>query len=262
MSTNDLDARIQRYYREQFDEDARLTSRSAQGPLEFDRTQALLRDRIPDGASVVDIGGGTGRHAAALQRRQCVVELLDPIPGHVDAARGLGIPARVGDARDLPFPDGAFDAALLLGPLYHLDAAGRQAALSEAVRVTRPGGLIAAVGLSRLVSFQAVSAERDASAPFPAAWTELLASGTPSPTLRFPAGHFHTAEELASELSAAGVTQVVVHGVEGPAGLFLEGIATADAELVAAARVIADAASSTPAIRDQSAHLLAVGTVG
>ncbi len=36
-----IDAAIQTYYAEQFDEDTRLTTRSAQGELEFIRTQEL-----------------------------------------------------------------------------------------------------------------------------------------------------------------------------------------------------------------------------
>jgi len=38
---------------------------------------------------------------------------------------------------------------LLLGPLYHLDDAGRASALEEAHRVLRPGGLLAAAAISR-----------------------------------------------------------------------------------------------------------------
>ncbi|MGY0005028.1 hypothetical protein [Micromonospora sp. I033] len=42
----------------------------------------------------------------------------DVVPAHVAAARAAypGITATVGDARDLPLPDGSADATLLLGP--------------------------------------------------------------------------------------------------------------------------------------------------
>jgi SAM-dependent methyltransferase len=61
--------------------------------------------------------------------------------------------ARVGDARELPDPDGSFDAALLLGPLYHLtEREDRVVALREASRVVRPGGPVFAVGISRFAS--------------------------------------------------------------------------------------------------------------
>lgn len=55
----------------------------------------------------------------------------------------------VGDARSLPWPDATYGAALLAGPLYHLPPADRARALREAVRVVRPGGVVAAVAINR-----------------------------------------------------------------------------------------------------------------
>jgi SAM-dependent methyltransferase len=95
--------------------------------LEFLRTQELLRARLPPPpAEVVDVGGGSGIHAAWLAEDGYTVTLVDPVPAHVrlarelSAERGLGFTARVGDARDLDLPDESADACLLLGPLYHL----------------------------------------------------------------------------------------------------------------------------------------------
>ena len=55
------------------------------------------------------------------------VHLLDIVPSHVQEAKRNGIRAAVGDARALPVVDGDYDAALLLGPLYHLLHGGRSA---------------------------------------------------------------------------------------------------------------------------------------
>ncbi len=45
------------------------------------------------------------------------------------------------------------DAVLLLGPLYHLpERADRLAALAEARRVLRPGGVVFAAAISRFAS--------------------------------------------------------------------------------------------------------------
>lgn len=77
---------------------------------------------------------------------------------------------------------------LLLGPLYHLiDPADRAAALTEAVRVTRPGGLVAAAAISRHAA--------------------LLYDPQ-----GFTNAHFHRAGELAAELEWAGLDGVVVYG--------------------------------------------------
>ena len=116
------------------------TDRITTGPgrLEPTRTQEILRRHLPrPPANLLDIGGGTGAHAAWLAADGNRGELLDVVPEHVAAARlaedGLAVTARLGDARELPVADDAFDAALLLGPLYHLtEREDRLTALREA----------------------------------------------------------------------------------------------------------------------------------
>ena len=66
-------------------------------------------------------------------------------------AKGLeNLSAAQGDATNLgAFPDDAFDAVLALGPMYHLYAPEDwNRALDEAIRVTKPGGLIFTAFLS------------------------------------------------------------------------------------------------------------------
>ncbi|MCW4460075.1 class I SAM-dependent methyltransferase [Microbacterium sp. MPKO10] len=254
-----IDDRIRTYYRDQFDEDARLTTRSAQGRIEHRRTQELIAEYVVSGR-VLDIGGATGVHALPLQKRGLEVELIEPVPEQVEMARAAGISARVGDARDLPFADDEFDAALMLGPLYHLaDGNDRQTALRQAMRVTRSGGYLFAAALSRAVAFQAATLTRDTRMTDDLA--NLFEKGRPLPGGRFPAGHFHTAEELASEITEAGLELVDIHGVEGPAGLLAEQLSVDDDETVDAAHMLARAGSVMPGLRDLSIHLLAIARV-
>ncbi|MGB3376718.1 MAG: class I SAM-dependent methyltransferase [Microbacterium sp.] len=258
---DDIDACIQTYYGEVFDEHVRLTTRSAQGPLEFQRTQQIIREHVRSGR-VLDVGGGAGIHSRALMDAGLAVEMIDPVPRHVEQAQAVGVAASVGDARDLRFPDDSFDAVVMLGPLYHLSSReDRLRALREAARVVRSGGVVLAAGLSRYVAFGAASLGRTVPSPIPGEWAALIAEGTPGSGLRFPAGHFHTAEELQAELESAGMTVIRVAGVEGPGGMFLEGEAEIDGDIRDAALVLARAASDVPGIRDQSAHLIAVGLV-
>ncbi|MBN8423380.1 methyltransferase domain-containing protein [Microbacterium esteraromaticum] len=257
----DIDARIQSFYTSVFDEHARLTTRSAQGPLEYVRTQEIIREHVSAG-TMIDIGGGAGVHARALVDAGYVVEVLDPVSRHVEQARALGLYARVGDARELPFSAGSFDATLLLGPLYHLAAyTDRILALREAARVVGPGGFVFAAGLSRYIAFGQATLGRDVPDPYPGEWVSLAAQGKPADGMRFPAGHFHTAEELASEATAAGLDVIEVVGVEGPAGILLESMVDAGEELSQAALAIARAAADRPGVRDMSAHLIAVARV-
>jgi hypothetical protein len=64
-----VDARILAYYGCEFDEGDRLVGRSGQGVLEFERTQQIVGERVSAGARIIDIGGASGLHAAALAKR-------------------------------------------------------------------------------------------------------------------------------------------------------------------------------------------------
>lgn len=264
-----LDTRVQEYYSGQtgWDEHARLTSLWAQGPVEHTRTQELIRQRLAPGARVLDVGGATGVHAAPLAADGYDVLLVDPVPDQVARAAEHGtFEARVGDARDLAgaglgLGDDEFDAVLLLGPLYHLAArADRLRALREAVRVCRPGGTVAAAAITRLGALVGRGYELFE----PPAWQAVLEHGAPPTDLRFPGGHFHDVAELAAEATEAGLSDVVVHGIEGPAGGALERVpldAPEAPELIHAALTIARALSTTPGVTDMSQHILAIGTV-
>ncbi|MEU6247535.1 methyltransferase domain-containing protein [Glycomyces sp. NPDC047010] len=150
MNEWELEAEIASYY-ERGGERERL-SRNARGRLEFVRMQDLLRRLLPgEGLDVLDVGGATGVHASWLAADGHKVTLVDPVPSQVEVAAQIpGVDAVVGDARDLPCGDAAFDAVLLMGPLYHLtDRGQRVRAVAEARRCARPGGLVAAVTINR-----------------------------------------------------------------------------------------------------------------
>ncbi|MGN7800426.1 class I SAM-dependent methyltransferase [Leifsonia sp. 22587] len=263
MNQQRIDDAIQAFYGRVFDEDARLTSRSAQGRLEFERTQEIVRTATPTPARILDVGGATGVHAAALAADGYEVVLVDPVESHVAAAQRVGtFRAAVGDARQLDFPDGTFDAVLMAGPLYHLASReDRLLALQEARRVSRLGGFVHAAAIPRLTAFAAAALDPALLDEAPDAWLNLLRHGTPVPSLRFPAGHFHTPHELHEELSAAGLADVRVIGLEGPAGLALETTAEVSASDYEAAKRLARTFEETADIRDFSNHLLGTGRV-
>ena len=177
-----------------YDEAGRL----ARNRLELLRTQELLRARLPPApARILDVGGGTGAHAEWLQRDGYAVTLIELVPAHVEAARARGLTARHGDARALAELDASAEATLLLGPLYHLpDAADRARALTEAVRVTRPGGLVFAAAIARTA--WPLYAMRD-DAPLEAL-DATLATGVGDPVGTLPDAYSHHPHELAAEL--------------------------------------------------------------
>ncbi|WP_256838945.1 class I SAM-dependent methyltransferase [Ornithinimicrobium faecis] len=260
MEQAGIDSAIQQYYSSLFDEADRLVERSAQGALEFIRTQELVTERIAAASRIIDIGGATGVHAAHLADEGHSVLLIDPVEAQVDKARERGtFEAHVGDARRLDFESNSFDVALLLGPLYHLHhAADRLLCLREASRVLRPGGWIFAAAIPRFVRHADVSLAKDIPTPYPEEWVRLLERGEPGAQGRFPAGHFHTGEELAQELTDAGLIDVEVHAVEGSAGLALEQVLGTDPDLVEAALTIVRRTGSIPGIRDVTNHMMGI----
>ena len=125
--------------------------------IELARTKELLDRHLPrPPASLLDVGGGPGVYAEWLAERGFQVHLVDGSPLHVEEARNRSkgrFTAAVGDARALDERDAAYDAVLLMGPLYHLtERGGRITALREARRVMRTGGVLVATAISRFAS--------------------------------------------------------------------------------------------------------------
>jgi ubiquinone/menaquinone biosynthesis C-methylase UbiE len=115
----------------------------------FGRLRKEIGDRLETG-SLLDVGCGTGWFLGELARhgtdpsRLHGVDLLD---ARVSAARGSVPGARIeaGDARDLASEDDTFDVVTMICLLSSLGGEDAvEAALAEALRVLRPGGLLTA----------------------------------------------------------------------------------------------------------------------
>jgi SAM-dependent methyltransferase len=237
--------------------------RTPHGRLEFLRTQELLRRVLPPSASVLDVGGGTGVHAEWIAGDGHPVHLIDVVPAHVEAAGRIpGVTAALGDARNLAVEDGSVDVVLLLGPLYHLvDSADRARALAQARRVLRPGGVLAAAGISRYLSVLELGANGVLGGDLVPAVAEVISTGRYDGHAGFTTTHWHTAAELGTEIRDAGLRDVTVYGVEGPAWPALDtaGVFEFSARLPAALRS-ARLVETDPLMVNTSAHLLAVST--
>ena len=135
-------------------EDTRL-SRSRHGQLEYLTTMKYIHQVIPEKASIIEVGAGTGRYSVALAKEGHDVTALELAKSNFERLRqnskGLeNITSYQGDALDLSrFQDNTFDLTLVLGPMYHLyDEGDQQKALDEAIRVTKDGGIIMVAFLS------------------------------------------------------------------------------------------------------------------
>lgn len=140
-------------------------------PVEFETTKRMLDLWIPDGARVAEIGVGVGHYSEHLAARGCRIHLIDIAKRLLDAAverlRHSGLDAQIAGVNRLSATDlttidgGAFDAVLLLGPLYHLrQLSDRERAVAESARVLRTGGLLYAAAINRLPYFRELLREQ------------------------------------------------------------------------------------------------------
>ncbi len=144
METQDY---LKEFYENHCDEDARLQSHH--GRVEFLTTMRYVEKYLKPGDRVMEIGAGTGRYSHALAQKGYSVDAVELLEHNIEVFKrntlpGESVTIRQGNALDLSeFPDNVYDITLLLGPLYHLFTAEEQKkALTEALRATKPGGVV------------------------------------------------------------------------------------------------------------------------
>jgi SAM-dependent methyltransferase len=243
------------------------------GELELHRTREILQRFLPSPpARILDVGGGPGVHAAWLADEGYRVHVVDLTPRHVDLVRRdlsrRGVSAELGNATALTQPDDAFDAALLLGPLYHLTTrADRVRALAQCARVVRPGGIVIAAAVSRFASlFDGLARRFIFDARFKViAQRDLYDGQHRNPTNEprwFTTAYFHHPDDLEREATDAGLAVTGLLGVEGLAG-WLASLASAWDAPDSRETILwsARATESERSLRGLSAHMLLVTQV-
>lgn len=134
-------------YYNSHDEEGRLLSQH--GQVEFLTTMRYIDRYLTPSARILEIGAGTGRYSLALAKKGYTVDAVELIQHNIDIFKNnitpdINVTVRQGNASELScFEENTFDSTLLFGPMYHLFTEGDKIkALSEALRVTKKGGLL------------------------------------------------------------------------------------------------------------------------
>ena len=129
------------------DENTRLTSKH--GMVEFLTTVHYVEKYLKPGMKILEIGAGTGHYSHYFARRGYEVDAVELMECNIEVFKantteGERITVCRGDAVDLSdIGSDRYDVTLLLGPMYHLYTdEDKFAAMSEAIRVTKKGGIV------------------------------------------------------------------------------------------------------------------------
>ncbi len=196
--------------------------------IEFAITMKALLEYLPPApAQVLDIGGGPGRYALALTKLGYEVTLLDLAPENLVFAQQKAAEEHIqlahtieGNALDLSlFLAETFDAALMLGPLYHLFAKEqRLQAIQAAYRVLKPQSPFFAAFITRYAPL------RDLANRNPrlfveehALWQEIFQTGIhrPLPSTGFTHAYFAHPSEIAPLMEEADFKTLTLIACEG-----------------------------------------------
>ncbi|MCL2226100.1 MAG: class I SAM-dependent methyltransferase [Oscillospiraceae bacterium] len=139
---------IENYYCN-YDEDGRLGYKW--GQVEFLTTMRYITkylEQTPN-AQVLEIGAGTGRYSRTIADMGYHVSAVELVQHNINVFKSQITPTQnisisQGNALDLNMlADNTFDITLVLGPMYHLYTdSDKQQAISEALRVTKFGGIV------------------------------------------------------------------------------------------------------------------------
>jgi SAM-dependent methyltransferase len=201
------DMLVKQYYTENVRNEWRRLVKDAYHRLEFATTLHYLDKYLPPHGSVLDAGGGPGRYTFELAKKDYDITLLDAAQANLDFAKRMlrhhGLQTRVkqlvpDSIADLSqFPEASFDAVLCSGgPLSHiLDPHQRAQAISELVRVARPGApiFVSVMGRFSVLVVILMIAQHEIELPH---FEQILESGDYLGGHGFTACHFYLPEEF------------------------------------------------------------------
>lgn len=147
MAKTDKREEIVKDYYNNFKEDERFASPHRR--VEFITTTNYIEKFAKKGCKMVELGAGTGAYSIYLAKKGYKVDAVEMSEHNLEILKVNGegvknLTIRQGDAVELGiYTDELFDVTLSLGPMYHVfSEKDMKSAIAEAVRITKPGGII------------------------------------------------------------------------------------------------------------------------
>lgn len=230
---NLINKEILDFYSSRYSEEDRLLS--GMGNIEFDRMKDIILRFLPDKpATIYEIGGGTGRYTCWLTKLGHDVHMFDPVPKHIEKAKSfaeeMGIRIKsleIGEVRNIQRDDESADVLLMMGPLYHLtEREDRIAALKEAKRLLKKGGVILAVCITAFAStmYGIYNWQFDSDIYLTMCEEEIMEGRHRNPEGHnfFTDAYFHRPDEFRNEIKEAGFRLENLLAVQGPCWIVQE----------------------------------------
>jgi 2-polyprenyl-3-methyl-5-hydroxy-6-metoxy-1,4-benzoquinol methylase len=220
------DTLVKEFYAENVRSEWRRLVKDAYHRLEFDTTLHFLDKYLPARGLILDAGGGPGRYSLELANKGYDLTLLDATQANLDFAKRQvkrhQLQDRVkqitpGSIVDMSiFPNATFDAVLCSGgPLSHiLDPRQRSQAISEMVRVAKPGAPIFVSVMGRLSVLVVILMIGQHEIEMPH-FEQILKTGDYFGGHGFTACHFFLREELQQAFTISGIQILELAGLEG-----------------------------------------------
>ena len=147
MPKKDNREEIVKEYYNNYKEDERFAAPHRR--VEFITTMNYIEKFAKKGDKILELGAGTGTYSIYLAKKGYRVEAVELSEHNLEILKINGegeknLTIRQGDAVELGmYSDDLFDVTLSLGPMYHIfNEKEMRSAIKEAVRVTKPGGII------------------------------------------------------------------------------------------------------------------------
>lgn len=198
------------------------------GIFEFERIKQLISRHITTpNATIIDVGGGTGKYSEWLAKQGHKVVMIEPVEKHLQLAKKRSDKLKnkfsviKGASLQLDVKNNVADLVILHGPLYHLqNKKDRETTIAEAKRVLKKNGIILGFAINHVAStvpglMQGLMHKK----PFLDMCLQELTTGKHTPPADYPwllaEAYYHKPSELKEEFLSQNLDILNLLAVEG-----------------------------------------------